>query len=391
MPTDKTSLQFTFLSTLFLLLGGSVNAASSIPVKAGVSIILTAFGDKDATFGETQPFLTALKNKVDRTAKSAFCKGVYEGNISGQSVVIVTTGSGSDNAGACMQELLYEYKSSIKEVIWSGIGGATPAVGGLVDRAGNMRKSAVPVMLGDVCISALAWNYDLNFSSAGDWADGVRKTGKRYDPAGGWWPMKNSDGKASVIGFENVQSFTIADKSLANELVEAAKRVPWPSLSSELQANARRYFGADQLRKVRVFDSSQCGEVAGNNFWLGVVEDRLARQYLANLVAVSGYAAKSTSEDDVVAFSAMEGAAWMSVVDRWNKHYRMNIPMALIRAASDYDHTPLAENGDKKQRTDGKSVTAMDDIMLGFNDASAAFAWNNAAQPVLELLKSRSH
>jgi len=36
-------------------------------------------------------------------------------------------------------------------------------------------------------------------------------------------------------------------------------------------------------------------------------------------------------------------------------------------------------------------VTAMDDIMLGFNDASAAFAWNNAAQPVLELLKSRSH
>ena len=96
------------------------------------TIILTAFGDKEATFGETQPFLLALDNKVDRTPASAFCEGVYEGDLSGQPVVVVTTGTGGDNAGPCMQELLYRYDARVKEVIWSGIGGATPAVGGLV-------------------------------------------------------------------------------------------------------------------------------------------------------------------------------------------------------------------------------------------------------------------
>ena len=353
------------------------------------TIILTAFGDKEATFGETQPFLLALENKVDRTAASAFCEGVYEGDLSGQPVVVVTTGTGGDNAGPCMQELLYRYDERVKEVIWSGIGGATPAVGGLVDGTGQRRADAAPVMIGDVCISALVWNYDLHFSSVSDWA-AARTDGDRYDPAGGWWPMKNSDGKADVIGFDNVQQFVIADKALADELLGAAKAVTLPAMDSGVQEKVARYFPADQIRPVRFFDYTQCGELAGNDFWHGVVEDRLSRQYLASLITASGYAGdQPVTEDDVVVFSAMEAAAWMSVLARWNAHNRVEIPMAVIRAASNYDHLPLDADGNPPLGPDGKPLTAMDDINEGFQEAGASYAAGNAASAVLKLFELR--
>jgi hypothetical protein len=382
----KRTMKLTLILGGLLAMGGCNNDNSSNPVDR-VSIILTAFGD--ASSGETQPFLNVLENRVDRTSASAFCKGVYEGELSGQSVVIVTTGTGSDNSGPCTQELLSQYGARIKEIIWSGIGGATPAVGGLVNSAGQMRHPIEPVMIGDVCISALSWNYDLHFSSVTDWANASRTAGHRYNPAGGWWPMKDSDGETTVIGFDNVQLFTIADKALADELLAAAQQVLWPLLDPDVLPKVERYFSTEQIRSTRVFDSTQCAEVASNDFWHGVVEDRLARQYLASLIAVSGYGPATTSEDEVVVFSAMESATWMSIVTRWNQHYGVNIPMAVIRAASNYDHVPLDANGDPKLGPDGKPLTAMDDILLGFEEAGASFAANNAARPVLKLFESR--
>ena len=164
----------------------------------------------------------------------------------------------------------------------------------------------------------------------------------------------------------------------------------WPSIDSDVLVKVERYFSADQVRSVRVFDSSQCGEVSTNNFWYGVVEDRLSRQYLASLIAVSGYGPSTTSEDDVVALSAMESAAWMSILARWNKQYHANIPMAVVRAASDYDHDPLDANGNPKPGPDGKLLNAMDEILLGLQEAGASFAWDNAARPVLKLFELRS-
>jgi hypothetical protein len=78
------------------------------------TIILAATGDTAASAGEAQSLALALQNRVDRSAASTFCKGVYEGEISGQPVVIVTTGAGSENAGPCMQELLHQYGVPIK-------------------------------------------------------------------------------------------------------------------------------------------------------------------------------------------------------------------------------------------------------------------------------------
>lgn len=353
------------------------------------TVILTAFGDKEATFGETQPFLLALTNKVDRSGASAFCAGVYEGQLSGQPVVIATTGTGSDNAGPCMQELLYQYGPQIKEVICSGIAGVSPAVGGVMDAAGQRRAAAAPVMVGDVCISALVWNYDLHFSSANDWAQ-ANPGRQRYPLVSGWWPMKNSNGKADVIGFDNVQQFVIADRSLADELSRAARTLTLSAMDNGVQNKVKRYFAAEQIRPVRYFDSTQCGEVAGNAFWHGVVEDRLSRQYLASLITASGYGgSKPVTEDQVVVFTAMESAAWMSVLTRWNAFHKVKIPMAVVRSASNYDHLPLDAQGNPPLRADGQPMNAMDDVVEGFQEAGAAYAANNAASVALHMLALR--
>ena len=385
----KTVCYLLFSGAVIMGLCGCSNSVSATLEKPTASIILTAFGDKDATFGETQPYLRALENKVDRTSESAFCKGIYEGAISGQSVVVVTTGTGSDNSGPCMQELLYRYGSNIKEVIWSGIGGITPVVGGMVDQNSQMRQQAQPVMIGDVCISALSWNYDLHFSSVADWASARATSGNRYDPAGGWWPMKNSSGQSTVLGFENIQLFTIADKKLADELTAAARQVSWPAIDPDVKTKMEPYFSADQFRPPRVFDSSQCGEVSTNSFWYGVVEDRLSRQYLSSLIVASGYGSATTGENDVVIISAMESAAWMSILARWNQARHVNIPMVVVRAASDYNHAPLDANGNPKTGPDGRIMSAMNRILSGLQEAGASFAWENAARPVLQMFELR--
>ena len=91
---------------------GSILLARTVVARPARTIILTALENKDAATGEPQPFLSALQNKVDRTAASTFCAGVYEGEISGQPVVVVTTGTGGDKAGPCMQELLSVYSAN---------------------------------------------------------------------------------------------------------------------------------------------------------------------------------------------------------------------------------------------------------------------------------------
>jgi purine nucleoside permease len=193
--------------------------------------------------------------------------------------------------------------------------------------------------------------------------------------------------RAHVLGFDNVQQFVIADTALADELLAAAQQVTWPAMGDGVRAKVEHFFPADQVRPVRVFDYTQCGEVAGNNFWHGAVESKLARQYLAGLISAAGFA--QAREDAVVSFSAMEAAAWMSVLARWNAHHGTQIPMAVIRGASNYDQVALDAGGNPVTGADGQRLTAMADILEDFKEEGASFAWSNAAQPVLKLFELR--
>lgn len=56
------------------------------------SLILNAFGDAAGTYGESLPFIKAIESKVDRSAESAYCRAVVEGELFDQPVAIVVTG-----------------------------------------------------------------------------------------------------------------------------------------------------------------------------------------------------------------------------------------------------------------------------------------------------------
>jgi hypothetical protein len=129
--------------------------------------------------------------------------------------------------------------------------------------------------------------------------------------------------------------------------------------------------------------------VSGDNFWHGATEDRLARQYMSALMRTSGLN-REARPDNIIAFSSMEAVPWMSAVTRWDARYGTSIPMVVIRAASNYDQIPLRANGQPALGKDGKPLTAMQDILLGFDDASSEYAAYTAAAPVIRMFELRA-
>ena len=353
------------------------------------SLILTAFGDASGTFGESQPFLERLTDPVDRTRESAYCTVVVEGDLYGQPVTVVVTGTGGGNAGPCAQEMLGWYSPNIKEVIWSGIGGATPAVGGMYDRAGRVLGNPA-VMIGDVCVGVASWSWDLHFSNVNDWPARRNPPSDIYGPSGGWWEMVDSQGKQVVPGFQNVRQFVVADRGLADEVLTAAEGVSLPMRPASVTEQIARFHKDPKTwREPTFYSYRECGgEVSGDDFWHGATEDRLARDYMSALMRSSGVNAKA-NPGNIVVFSAMEAVPWMSAVERWNAQFKTTFPMVVIRAASNYDQIPLRANGQPVLNKRGKPMTAMQDILLGFDDTGSAYAASTAAAPILRMFELR--
>lgn len=367
-------------------------APSQVDVEPPIqrSLILNAFGDAEGTYGESLPFLKVLMEKVDRSGESAYCRVVVEGQISGQPVAVIVSGTGGGNSGPCMQEMLGWYSPSIKEVIWSGIGGATPAIGGMYDEAGA-RLGNPAVMIGDVCVGTSSWSWDLHFSNVNDWAASRNPPSDVYRPSGGWWPMVSSQGKEVVPGFDDIQQLVVADPALADEVLAAAGSVRLPRRPASVAKKIARFHPDRASWRPPTYHSYRIcgGEVSGDNFWHGATEDRLAREYMSALMRSSGINPQAQA-GDIVAFSAMEAVPWMSAVTRWDARYGTRIPMVVLRAASNYDQIPLRADGQPILGKDGQPLTAMQDILLGFDDASSAYAAYASAAPVIRMFELRA-
>lgn len=131
------------------------------------------------------------------------------------------------------------------------------------------------------------------------------------------------------------------------------------------------------------------GEVSGDNFWHGATEDKLARKYMSALMRASGINPNAKA-NNIAVFSAMEAVPWMSAVKRWDDQHGTETPIVVIRAASNYDQIPLRRNGSPVLGKNGKPLTAIEDINLGFDDTSSAYAAYIAAAPVLRMFELRA-
>jgi nucleoside phosphorylase len=336
--------------------------AACVPVQQSPvqrTVILSAFTwqtDDGMWHGESGPFLNRLDDGQDMSAYFAYCDQVWQGDIYDQAVAVVTMGVGKVRAASCMTEVLNFF--NVRDVVWSGIAGVTPMVGGLVDEAGNFRDDEATV-IGDVCISYISVDWDLQHSSYNHYTGDMQ-----------WWQMAERDSRVAV-----------GSERLATELWNAAQAVEWPDVPEAPADNITKYHGADAVRKARAWDWSKCSEATGDNFWHSIAEDEQARVLIAD--AISDNSAYDVSPDDIFAVTAMEQTGWGYVIEAWNAHMGVNIPYAYSRSSSNFDHPWLDNNG--RYVVDGPTS-----ISAGMNEGGGApYGSITAALPVLKMLELR--
>ncbi len=350
---------------LVLVLTGStilpLSTVSRASAAAPRTLILSAFAFKDNAGnwqGESAPFLNLLQKGRDVSDKLPYCSMVWEGEIYNQPVSVVTMGVGKVNSATCMSELLdyYHGYTGIKDVLWSGIAGITPMFGGMLDASGN-RRSDETTVIGDVCATFVARDWDLQFSSAAEQA---------------WW-LSSSPNSASVA---------LGSQQLSLELYQAGLAAQWPDLPPGPADNTAKYNGEAALRKPTIYPPDRCAEISGDDFWHGTLEDARARELVA--AELSKDLGREITPADIVVLTAQEGTGWGVVLDKYAKATGHSIPFAISRSASNFDHPWFTS-----PTSNVFAVTAEQSISAGFAAGGATFGEITAAIPVLKLLELR--
>lgn len=304
------------------------------------TLILTTFE------GEYAPFESRLSNLKDRSADYKICPKVVEGKIGKRPVVVAITGSGKVSSAACTLELLQKGNNQFREIILSGIAGASPF-------AGNQ-----PVMLGDVCINSHAVDFAAQYYSA-DW-ENTKATFPVY------W-----DFDVPTISKETAGSTRLADK-----LYDASKEISWETPSEEI-ANLNKLYGGSE-RKNKAWSASDCIEASDDLFWHDVNADRRARELGADwLNQALNY---NTSANEIFVVTAMESSPVGAIIQRWNLSSKTPVDFAYVRGVSNFDQP--AKNTDGSPKESGKASVERREA-----DDGSAIAAKNAASVVLQMLE----
>jgi hypothetical protein len=321
------------------LLPASVMAA---PAPPNLSVILSAYsypGEDGQWLGESGPFVNALTERQDATETLPYCTTAWTGKLYGQPALVITMGTAKLESSQCAMNLIFSsYYPRIKEVLWAGIAGFSPRVGGY---AGD----GEPTIIGDVCVADVVGNWDLTFSSM------VTQS---------FWPMDWPNRASSAQG----------DADLAREIYRAALKVAWPPLPEGPAANFVKYFPDAKLRQPKAWYGN-CAEVTSDNFWHSSLDDAFAREQVAALLG--------KEPDEVIAVTAMEVLSWMQAFEDAETISGRHIPMAYVRSSSNFD-----------QPWNEETVTGKESIDAGMNGGGSDYGCLTAAAPILKMFELRS-
>jgi len=332
-----------------------------------VSVILSA----DSATGEITPILNLMTNQKNES--TTYCEHITSGELYNQKILAVTTGIGSFYVTVCVQEILLTYGVNIKEMYYCGVAGGSASIGGYLTDLGAMHQTE-PVMVGDVCITSFARAYDDHWSSVQDWLT----SGTPWTPGYGWMAFTNPKyGTGSVI----------ADTSLVNDLVSASKSVIFPSMPLPIVNYSLSFHRSNEMRLPKVYDNSLCCENSGNDYWSGLPEDYLCRNFTAQVLATANTFPNATAEN-VLCITAMEAYGFIQTVQNWvKKNPGSNIQLAVLRGISDYTHPPVVQN-----LTDNKYYQIMPTYTwreIGYNFGGYPYAIQTTILPVIKLFQLR--
>jgi len=143
-----------------------------------------------------------------------------------------------------------------------------------------------------------------------------------------------------------------------------------------------------------VLDSGLCVENSGNDYWCGMPEDQICRNFTAVTLnqAITHFDSEaSLSDSDVICIAAMEGYAFIQTVNAWNTVYTAKgakpIRVANLRGVSDYTHPPTILNS-----TDGKYYQSMPSyqwLPIGYGFGGYELAIQTSTLPILSLFQTR--
>jgi len=434
---DKKSTIFT-ISTFILLVLFSYylffesngipplsNEDSPVVTIPFVSVILTADDGSMVGISEGMEIKELLTEShyVVFDQETLFCEDVTHGTLFGSSIILATTGIGHDRAALCLRGLLSAYHEIIKEIMFLGTGGFSPALGGVLNSE-DCDSPVVPtkdtiVPIGSVCVSPITTNWDCHKCV---WPAKVESACQEA-------PCTMHD-RSDIFGDYGCSYYTTP--TLADELLDASKFLDPALPNPELQSLSRRYWDAmsngtgqpysDFLgdMKPKVFDYTQCAEATSNTFWVGTPYDELARKYVASVIndAFSSELFHQTkprrnllepaTKYSTVTVSAMEGVGWMEVLALEEVLLKYNrIPAVNIRGAADYTTPPLSKeyqvvkdaNADANQEDSGEwngnwnELAQFSEDLQGdsFTTQGYLFAMHTTSEIVLNLFKTRQN
>ena len=317
-----------------LVVPASVSAA---PTPPRLSVILSAYsypGPNGQWLGESGPFVNALTERADVTGTLPYCTQSWTGKLYGQPVLVVTMGTAKlESSQSAMNIIFSDYWSQVKEVIWSGIAGFSPRVGGYAGQG-------EPTIIGDVCIADRVGNWDLTFSSM------VTQS---------FWPMD----------WPNRADRAEGDKALADELYAAAQKVQWPPLPAGPVANFKKYFPSDLPRQPKAWYGN-CAEVTSDNFWHSSLDDAFARAAGSGPVCYDTGQGDRRHGDGSIELDA-SGQRQETITGR-------DIKLAYVRSSSNFD-----------QPWDEAKITGQESIKAGMDGGGSDYGCITAALPVLKM------
>ncbi len=351
-----------------LLLIKQISTGNSLPtennnVDGKISVILTGFGsgdDEGNWTGETAPFIKKLEKPQDVGNKIGMCQNGYEGYLYGNKVLLATTGMAKIRTTACLTDILHYYDKSVKEVVFVGIAGITPAKGGMFDDAGNYRYSE-PAMLGDVCINSASFDFDLQYYSSD------REGSKLPFPV--FWAQDDSYSS----------QYSDNASALAQELYNASAGVVWTDTPQPVKNINLLYHG--NSRKPKVWGLRECIEATGDMYWNDIRSDRTAREMAA--AYLNKIYGTSVDSNGIVIMTSMEALPAGDVVGWWNASENTDVAFAYVRGASNFDHAYL--NADRTPALSGQDTIAKFSGLGG-----AEYAIETASLPVLKMFEMRN-
>jgi len=328
-----------------------------------ISVILTGFGSKDEEgnwIGEASVIIDNAEDVQDVGSNIPMCQSGFEGTFFGSKVLIATSGKAKVKTTACLSDIFHYYGKNVKEVIVVGIAGITPMKGGLLDSQGNARNSE-KVMLGDVCLNSISYDFDLQHYSSDQVSTNLP------DPV--YWSEGNNF----------TSDYSKGNVALANELYSASLKVDW--IETPQKVKDVNIFYHNITRKPKVWGLSECMEVTGDQYWHDIRADARAREIAVGYMNRE-YGTKLNPSDILIATS-MEALPAGVYVDWWNKYQNSKVAFAYVRGAANFDQVSL-----KKDLTPIES--GKESLERSEQAGGAQYAIETSSLPVLKMFELRS-